>query len=131
VQRRAPIAHPRARHKAPRVAFLHPFRVSGEREYKSASSVEWECAIVSSRLRVTGLPAADRSRLPARSMSLRLDEFAWGAIEHESARLGVSEEELVAFAIVYYLADLDSGRIARRIPGRPAGQSGPASSGES
>jgi hypothetical protein len=77
------------------------------------------------------LQGADRSRLPARSISLRLDEFAWEAIEHESTRLGVSEEELVAFAIMYYLADLDSGRIARRIPGRPGGQSGPASPGES
>jgi hypothetical protein len=88
-------------------------------------------AIVSSRRRVTGLPAGDRSRLPARSVSLRLDEFAWEAIEHESTRLGVSEEELVAFAIMYYLADLDSGRIARRITGRPGGQSGPASPSES
>jgi hypothetical protein len=64
-------------------------------------------------------------------MSLRLDEFAWEAIEHESTRLGVSEEELVAFAIMYYLADLDSGRIARRITARPGGQGGPASPGES
>jgi hypothetical protein len=45
-----------------------------------------------------------------------MDEFAWEAIQHESTRLGVSEEELVAYAVLYYLADIDSGRIARRIP---------------
>ncbi len=49
-------------------------------------------------------------------MRLRLEEFAWEAIEQESTRLGVAEEDLVGFAIVYYLADVDSGRIARRIP---------------
>jgi hypothetical protein len=52
-----------------------------------------------------------------RNVTLHLDQFAWEAIEHESTRLGVSEEELIGFAAMYYLADVDSGRIARRIPG--------------
>lgn len=46
---------------------------------------------------------------------VRLRGFAREAIEQESARLGVSVEELAAFALNYYLADVDSGRIARRI----------------
>jgi hypothetical protein len=52
---------------------------------------------------------------PARGITLRLDDFAWEAIQHESTRLKVSEEELIAYAVLYYLADVDSGRIARRI----------------
>ena len=47
---------------------------------------------------------------------MRLDEFAYRAIEEESVKMGVSVEELSIFAILYYLADLDSGRVARRIP---------------
>lgn len=54
-----------------------------------------------------------------RSLALPLDEFAWEAIQHESTRLGVSEEELIAYAVLYYLADIDSGRIARRITRGP------------
>jgi hypothetical protein len=66
---------------------------------------------------VSGLPAPDRRGVGTRrSLSLPLDGFAWEAIQHESTRLGVSEEELVAHAVLYYLADVDSGRIARRIP---------------
>jgi hypothetical protein len=44
-----------------------------------------------------------------------MDVFAWETVEEESARLGVSVEELVAFSVLYYLADVDSGRVARRI----------------
>jgi hypothetical protein len=48
-----------------------------------------------------------------------MDAFAWETVEEESARLGVSAEELVAFAVLYYLADVDSGRVARRITRSP------------
>lgn len=68
---------------------------------------------------MSGLPAGRRGAAAARELAVPLDGFAWEAVQHESARLGVSEEELVAYAVVYYLADLDSGRVARRIPARP------------
>jgi hypothetical protein len=55
-----------------------------------------------------------------RAIAIDLDDFGREALEHECLRLGVSEEELVRFAIAYYLADIDSGRIARRIPQGPA-----------
>ena len=55
-------------------------------------------------------------RQPEASVTLRLDEFAYRTIEEESVKMGVSVEELTTFAVLYYLADLDSGRIARRIP---------------
>lgn len=65
---------------------------------------------------------ARRERTAARAertVTLRLKGFAWETIERESARLGVSIEELAAFSVMYYLADVDSGRIARRITGSP------------
>jgi hypothetical protein len=52
----------------------------------------------------------------AQSVTLQLDGFAWETIAEQSAQMGVSVEELATHAIMYYVADLDSGRIARRIP---------------
>ncbi|MEA2335884.1 MAG: hypothetical protein QOG40_2374 [Solirubrobacteraceae bacterium] len=60
-----------------------------------------------------------------RGLQLRLDRFAWRAIGEECSRLGISAEELSEFAVLYYLADLDSGRIARQLPGY-AGKAGSA-----
>ena len=69
---------------------------------------------------MSGSPAGDRQAVRAdRSLSLRLEGFAWEAIEQESAHLGVPVEDLIAFAVLYYLADIDSGRIARRITRSP------------
>ncbi len=51
---------------------------------------------------------------PTRELRLDLDAFAREALEQEAARLAVSVEELARFAILYYLADRDSGRIARQ-----------------
>jgi hypothetical protein len=52
-------------------------------------------------------------------VALQLDGFAAEAIDEEADRLGVSIEELVSFSVLYYLADLDSGRIARQIVTSP------------
>lgn len=49
-----------------------------------------------------------------RRVTLRMGGFAGEALARESARLGVSREELASFSVLYYLADGDSGRIARR-----------------
>lgn len=54
-----------------------------------------------------------------RSLTLRLESFAWESIDEESERLGVSVEDFVSFATLYYLADIDSGRLARRITRSP------------
>jgi hypothetical protein len=51
-----------------------------------------------------------------RNLALRLGRFAWMAIDEQSATWGVSPEDLVTFAVLYYLADVDSGRVARQIP---------------
>jgi hypothetical protein len=50
------------------------------------------------------------------SLTLQLDGFAWETLAEQSVQMGVSVEELATHAIMYYVADLDSGRIARRIP---------------
>jgi hypothetical protein len=52
-------------------------------------------------------------------VNLRVSGFAWEAIERESTSQGCTVEELVAFAVMYYLADADSGRIARQISRSP------------
>lgn len=48
-------------------------------------------------------------------MTVQLEGFAAEAVDEEADRLGVSVEELVSFSVLYYLADIDSGRIARKI----------------
>jgi hypothetical protein len=69
---------------------------------------------------VSGSRAGDgQSSEEDRGVSVRLEGFAREAVEQESARLGVSVDELVAFSVVYYLADVDSGRISRRISRGP------------
>ncbi|HUN77953.1 MAG TPA: hypothetical protein VMU32_03450 [Solirubrobacteraceae bacterium] len=52
----------------------------------------------------------------ARDVRLDLTAFAWEALEDEAGSNGVSVAELVGFSVLYYLADRDSGRIARSLP---------------
>jgi hypothetical protein len=66
---------------------------------------------------VSGTSSEDRGGASTRHhINVPLGEFAWQEVERESEELGVSVEELIAFATLYYLADRDSGRIARRPP---------------
>jgi hypothetical protein len=46
---------------------------------------------------------------------LEFDQFGWASLSQEAERQGVSREELLKHAAMYYLADLDSGRVAARI----------------
>ena len=54
----------------------------------------------------------------AEGMKLRieLNDFAARGLRAEAARQGISVEDLAAYAVVYYLADLDSGRVTRKPP---------------
>jgi hypothetical protein len=54
----------------------------------------------------------------AAGLMLELDRFAIGALEDEARELNVSVEELASFAVLYFIADRDSGRTARRLPRR-------------
>ena len=49
------------------------------------------------------------------SATIQLSDFAWTALSKEAERQGVSLEEILAHAAMYFLADLDSGRVATRI----------------
>lgn len=63
-------------------------------------------------------PGIAENELCPKGVTLHLGCFAQEALAQESARLGVSAEELASFSVLYYLADLDSGRIARQMPTR-------------
>jgi hypothetical protein len=60
-----------------------------------------------------------------RSVILTLSGFAWEALERESTRMAVPVDELISFAAMYYIADADSGRVARRIELRPYARNSP------
>ena len=47
---------------------------------------------------------------------LDLGAFARKTVTEQAAELDVSVEELIGFAVLYYLADCDSHRISRRLP---------------
>jgi hypothetical protein len=74
--------------------------------------VEWECPPVHIRSRMTTSP----SRCAGSAVHLPVDGFAWTELSREAELQGVEPSELASHAIAYYLADLDRGRIARRIP---------------
>lgn len=49
-----------------------------------------------------------------RAVGLSLDGFAWDSLKAAAHEEGLTVEQLITFAVLYYLADQDSGRIARR-----------------
>lgn len=67
-----------------------------------------------------GAPEDWRTRSHTR-VELELDGFAAEAIEEQADRFDVSVEDLVGFSVLYYLADVDSGRIARTVLGESSG----------
>jgi hypothetical protein len=72
-----------------------------------------ECDPISGRLQ-----SDDRTGAEHR-VALSLDPFAWETLTEQSRQMGVSVEELVSFSVLYYIADLDSKRIARLVPPAP------------
>jgi hypothetical protein len=67
-----------------------------------------------------GSPASEDRQTPSRTrIQLELDGFAASAVEQQAADLGVRVEDIVGFSVLYYLADLDSGRIAREVTTSP------------
>jgi hypothetical protein len=54
-----------------------------------------------------------------RHVTVTLEGFAWETLDEEAAREGITTEELITFSVLYYLADIDSGRISRRISRSP------------
>jgi hypothetical protein len=50
-----------------------------------------------------------------RSVPIEFDEFGLKLLNDEAARQGVSVSALVRHAVMYYLADRDSGRVATHV----------------
>ncbi len=48
-------------------------------------------------------------------VALSLDEELWSAFQSEAAAQGVSSEQLAEHAALYFVAELDSGRLTKRI----------------
>ena len=61
----------------------------------------------------------DAAARTVRELALKLDGFAWESLAEEAAREGLTVEELVGYAVLYYLADADSGRVARQVSRSP------------
>ena len=57
----------------------------------------------------------DAAREPALEFELDLDPDTWRELDEEAERQEVSVERLLAHAIIYFLADLDAGRVERRM----------------
>ena len=69
-------------------------------------------------LRRAGWPVPRFLRTATRTgpeLEVHLDDETVGALEQEAERQGVSTERLTEHALMYFLADLDSGRVASRL----------------
>jgi hypothetical protein len=54
-----------------------------------------------------------RTRSPADpGIKVAFDDDTWDALEEEAGRQGIEPEDLAVHALLYFLADLDSGRVA-------------------
>jgi hypothetical protein len=49
------------------------------------------------------------------SLHVGLDDATWAALAEEARHQGVTVEELALHAVMYFLGDLDSGRLAGRL----------------
>ena len=51
----------------------------------------------------------------ASDVTIRLDRETWAALQGEAARQSVSAADLTRHAVLYFLADVDSGRVGQRL----------------
>lgn len=61
-------------------------------------------------------PEPDPQPKPQTSVNLTLSPFVAESVAKEAERQNITVGELISYAIVYYLSDLDSGRVAARRP---------------
>jgi hypothetical protein len=48
-------------------------------------------------------------------LHLSIDESLWGALEQEAERQGVSPQQMLEHAAIYFAAEVDAGRVTQRI----------------
>jgi hypothetical protein len=63
------------------------------------------------------VPRFTRDASSGGSFDIDLDDDTFAALRHEAASQGVDPARLAEHALLYYLADLDDGRLAERIGG--------------
>ena len=63
------------------------------------------------------VPRFTRDASSGDSLDIDLDDDTFAALRHEAASQGVDPSRLAEHALLYYLADLDGGRLAERIGG--------------
>jgi len=61
------------------------------------------------------VPGDFAQRAPEQELELALDDDLHGELRRESLRQRVTPDVLAMHALMYYLADLDSGRVAARL----------------
>jgi hypothetical protein len=59
--------------------------------------------------------AGEEAAGPTIEVPVTVDEGTWRAFADEAERQGVTVEELLRHALLYFAADLDAGRVAARI----------------
>jgi hypothetical protein len=62
-------------------------------------------------------PRFARQDRPGPGREVETDEDTWMALEEEAGRQGVDPSQLAGHACLFFLADLDSGRLAGRLEG--------------
>lgn len=60
-------------------------------------------------------PSKHRTGTMSHNVTIELDDFGFEQLSRAAQRQGVSLEELLVHASMYYLSDLDSGRIATKV----------------
>jgi hypothetical protein len=58
------------------------------------------------------MPRLEPGKEAEPTLKVRLDDDTWRALDEEAGRQGVSADALAVHAVLYFLADLDSGRLA-------------------
>jgi hypothetical protein len=59
------------------------------------------------------VPRLEGDSQPSRRLRIELDDATWAALSEEADRQGVPTDLLALHALLYYLADIDSGRVAK------------------
>jgi hypothetical protein len=65
--------------------------------------------------RVPDCPDGAKSDSRPAGVRVEVDEATWNALVHEARRQRVEPGALASHAVLYFIADLDSGRVAQRI----------------
>jgi predicted DNA-binding ribbon-helix-helix protein len=60
-------------------------------------------------------PSQEAASSGASAVAVRLDRETWRGLQEEAERQDVSASDLTRHAVLYFLADVDSGRVGQRL----------------